>query len=514
MSRMNERASRLATATMARFAFLFAWCALVTWLMGTIKVYYIFGWIAAVVLSLLARRRPRAALLVPILYIFARGAIFTIHPGWGTANASLLIPSLLAVPLIVYLTPARELGRFGRIVLKLCVAVLSLNLTFFAAEQIMKQITPRDPYQLAPMEGSPGAGLYKPDLLLLRRQRPNFRGRFIHPEYHGEIYQTNADGYRGAPWPNPMPDGETRILFLGDSLTAGLGLEDDETIPAVTEKILQKNSSGAAARALNTGVSSYGPRQYEFLLKELYPRTTPSIVCIMFYDGNDVDDCRVQFLVSRDNGVNQKLLPSERQAADVVTNTDADSYISALRPPNLWERRHWVNVSVVCRLLDARLGPVFVKLGLAGPMAVYNYPLLAEMRRDPSAVTRENYELATEAIRNIHAFCKEKGIQPIFVRLPAKIQTEPAQFEAVLADHSLKAGDYDRTMPGARMLALCESLQMPSIDFLKVFETRERTGNSFFYDEGHPNREGARRIAQMIAEFILSNNLIPASRPK
>jgi acyl-CoA thioesterase I len=56
-----------------------------------------------------------------------------------------------------------------------------------------------------------------------------------------------------APAPAPQQAGLPLVVFLGDSLTAGLGLEESQAYPALIEKRLREE--GTPIRVLNAGVS-------------------------------------------------------------------------------------------------------------------------------------------------------------------------------------------------------------------------------------------------------------------
>lgn len=58
---------------------------------------------------------------------------------------------------------------------------------------------------------------------------------------------------RPKPAPAPVQDPTPLVVFLGDSLTAGLGLDEGEAYPAVVERELRKE--GEKVRVLNAGVS-------------------------------------------------------------------------------------------------------------------------------------------------------------------------------------------------------------------------------------------------------------------
>src|SRR5690606_22459396 len=85
------------------------------------------------------------------------------------------------------------------------------------------------------------------------------------------------------PAATPTPAGEMLILAIGDSLTEGLGVTDEETYPAQLETALQ--DAGYAVRVVNAGVSgetSSGTLQrIDWLMQQ-----QPDIV-ILAIGGND-----------------------------------------------------------------------------------------------------------------------------------------------------------------------------------------------------------------------------------
>lgn len=65
--------------------------------------------------------------------------------------------------------------------------------------------------------------------------------------------QALASRPKPVPAPVPVADAAPLVVFLGDSLTAGLGLNEDEAYPARVERELEKE--GRDVRILNAGVS-------------------------------------------------------------------------------------------------------------------------------------------------------------------------------------------------------------------------------------------------------------------
>lgn len=70
--------------------------------------------------------------------------------------------------------------------------------------------------------------------------------------------------------PAPTPDGRVRVLFVGTSLTAGLGIDPDSSYPALIQQMA--DSGGLAVQVVNAGLSgetSAGAlRRVDWLLRD------------------------------------------------------------------------------------------------------------------------------------------------------------------------------------------------------------------------------------------------------
>ena len=81
-----------------------------------------------------------------------------------------------------------------------------------------------------------------------------------------ETSRTNALGLRGAAL-GPKTPGTRRILAIGDSFTYGHGVQDDETYPAVVERVLRRRGYGV--EVVNAGVPGYSTDQaYTWMLRD------------------------------------------------------------------------------------------------------------------------------------------------------------------------------------------------------------------------------------------------------
>lgn len=116
------------------------------------------------------------------------------------------------------------------------------------------------------------------------RLQPGLDGRF-----HNANYNVNSLGFRGSDILIPKPTNERRILWLGDSAVFGIGVDNDNTIPAVVESLA--NSSGTdlpRISVLNMGVPSYNSEQELIQFETLGLRLEPDAVLLLF-SPNDIE---------------------------------------------------------------------------------------------------------------------------------------------------------------------------------------------------------------------------------
>jgi hypothetical protein len=74
------------------------------------------------------------------------------------------------------------------------------------------------------------------------------------------IHDVNGLGYRGPERPRDKAPGWNRILFVGDSVTYGQGVESNEALPSALERILRQR--GRLVEVLNFGVPGYNLEEY------------------------------------------------------------------------------------------------------------------------------------------------------------------------------------------------------------------------------------------------------------
>jgi lysophospholipase L1-like esterase len=112
------------------------------------------------------------------------------------------------------------------------------------------------------------------------------------PEPGGEPVpvRINAHGQRGADYPLEKPAGELRIVGLGDSLTFGKGVRDDETYLARLHEICaERADDGRTFRVVNAAFNGYATFHYRQWARARMERFDPDVLLVGLFVGNDME---------------------------------------------------------------------------------------------------------------------------------------------------------------------------------------------------------------------------------
>jgi lysophospholipase L1-like esterase len=111
------------------------------------------------------------------------------------------------------------------------------------------------------------------------------------PSEPGGHVRTNSRGLRGEEIPYKRTPGRKRILVLGDSVTFGYGLEEENSYPSLLGERL-----AGGAEVLNAGVVGYGLDQQHLWFKREGVRYRPDVVVVGFSAGDIYDStCSLRF---------------------------------------------------------------------------------------------------------------------------------------------------------------------------------------------------------------------------
>ncbi|MEN8158693.1 MAG: SGNH/GDSL hydrolase family protein [Myxococcota bacterium] len=96
-------------------------------------------------------------------------------------------------------------------------------------------------------------------------------------------YRINQLGFRGREATLEKPDGQLRVVGLGDSFTFGVGVRLDDTFLAVLETRLREAGGPHPVEVMNLGVMGSDTSHQVNLLRHLGLRLAPDLVVLCFF---------------------------------------------------------------------------------------------------------------------------------------------------------------------------------------------------------------------------------------
>lgn len=106
----------------------------------------------------------------------------------------------------------------------------------------------------------------------------------------GVMVHTNPDGLRTRWTRESFRTQRERIVVMGDSFTFGLGVEDDESVPANLQAVLRERLGREDVAVLNAGVISYSPFIQREAFREVVRHYAPTLTILMLDLGDVGDD--------------------------------------------------------------------------------------------------------------------------------------------------------------------------------------------------------------------------------
>jgi len=108
------------------------------------------------------------------------------------------------------------------------------------------------------------------------RHRPN-----AHATLMGEDIRTNAYGFRGPEIADEAAPGVARIAFVGDSITLGWGVAEQDTFSSQVVGALR--AQGRKVDGYNLGVGNYNTQQELALFRDIGVKVKPDIIVLLYF---------------------------------------------------------------------------------------------------------------------------------------------------------------------------------------------------------------------------------------
>jgi lysophospholipase L1-like esterase len=317
------------------------------------------------------------------------------------------------------------------------------------------------------------------------RHSPNSEVVVVHPATRETptLYKTNSLGYRNREI--GAKQGE-RILFLGDSITLGLALNEQYTFVRLVEDLAR--TDGLGWETINAGVDGLGTNGELAVLNETGLSVSPDVVVLGFYLNDFLESpgiylTRLPGLLDRSilahqlvNFVSRYLYlsPSEREALDSPP---------MLKPPDeiyAWQHEFRTNSTVLPRN----------QLADRATMTL-NEEVLRNFEDWGGAFSPHVWGRLEGLLAEFARLAREHRFRFVILAFPVRQQVESAPLF-----------DY----PQRRLRAISHTLGVPLLDLLPVFraqyEKSKVTGPPMFFDQCHPTPYGSEIVARAVYKFL------------
>lgn len=354
------------------------------------------------------------------------------------------------------------------------------------------------------------------DPLLGWRKKADTEGRHITPEY-SVVERMNSRGLRGPEYPYDKPQGEYRILVLGDSFAEGYTVEFDELFSEVLERQLN-GASKTRFEVINAGTGGYSTDQELLFFQTEGKKYQPGLVVLAFH----LNDVLYNGLPYCSRGCKPvfKLVDGELRLTNVPTTTPdaiADSRRRARPRGVIHGTRHWLatHSHLYCSARErikstAPLHRLAQKLKLTAPALnraasdgivlpmvwrVFEKPYCAQIRRAWDITEALIVKLRDEAIA--------VDSRLLVCNAPARMRVYEDEWESVKRKYGLSGDAWDRDRAGRELAAICRRHGIDFLDPIGPLRRRADGPRLYFEVDGHWNALGHRLVGEHLAERVL-----------
>ncbi|MBI3725577.1 SGNH/GDSL hydrolase family protein [bacterium] len=330
---------------------------------------------------------------------------------------------------------------------------------------------------------------YEHDEWGTRRPSPGFRSE------DGRV-AINSLGFRDSEdFQEKKPEGETRVLFLGDSFLYAARLDERDVLPKQSERLLAART-GRRVRAINSGCPAYGTNHEREILEHHGLALSPDLVVLCFFVGNDVTDVLTTAGVWADEG---HVLHLEKR--------EDSRWKRALACSKLYQRIS--ATELYQRLAHRKLAETArVRSGFV-PLAQQMYEAVEATRLEQwqrGASDRppldEGWRAIEENLRGIVETSRRARAPLVVLVIPDEIQVDASLRTRIVEALKLDLADYDLEQPQRKVAELCRALDVPCVDVLDAFRERARSERVYLELDTHWNARGHELAAGLLEPVL------------
>jgi lysophospholipase L1-like esterase len=292
------------------------------------------------------------------------------------------------------------------------------------------------------------------------------------------LITVNAQGFRGSDVAVPKPSGRFRIVVIGDSVTMGWGVADDETFSVRLEQQLHQQFPNRDIDVVNLGIGGYDTRQEVTLLERNLAALEPDLVLVGFYS-NDVPD-GLEDARGTSGGGTRVLAANPSRGQVMHMNTTSTS---------------WWNRQLRRSRLAYTVGRTVNRVLHRGEWGMSRFAMeLDVLQGKDSPDIAEAWQVVGRQFDRLHELSQAHGFAVSIIMLPCKEQV---------------TGEFSQARYQSRIRELAEPLGFGVIDPLPALAGFADKRALFIpYDRNHPSAVGHQLIADAVLNDLVQSRAL------
>jgi hypothetical protein len=396
--------------------------------------------------------------------------------------------------------PSKVLSYLGLIIFGIVLALIMLEVGM----RILYPITPFDK-------------VYMSDPILHHRLIPNTQAWYSSVGEFRVHFRVNSHGLVGDEIPYEKPEGEYRILIMGDSFMQARQVAENESTASQLEAYLNEQGNLPPVKVINAGTDLYGTANETLFLEQEGLRYDPDLVILVFLITNDVADnlsyAGVDWQKEGDltaSDLSDVILREEAEA-EADKEESGRSVFGILSGAMSWATGHSLAAKYGIGWL--RHNPAFYKL--LGPAVAGSSVQIEHQIYSPQPIPEIEtaWDTTDQILQRYARIGSEHDVPVMVVIWPDAGEYNPEWWERRVTVYTAMEG-YDRFLAESRLTDILEERSIPYMSLEPTFEeTWKASGSEVsmnFERDGHPTAFTHHLAAETIGSYLLAEGLIPS----
>jgi hypothetical protein len=297
--------------------------------------------------------------------------------------------------------------------------------------------------------------------------------------------KTNSQGFNDIDHEKGTSKNDVRIAVISDSFVFGAVPRKANFVPVI-EGLAERAS--ANIEVWNMGIPAAGPENYLHLIKQDAVSTKATLVCVVFFIGNDITQSHPDFKIRIFFGAPREILRSP--------------YLVRFSPDYFYVYRLFRAGTRLLLHYLARLSQ-----GESGTFARETY-LSIEYQRSAiykvmqDSEVAESYSSANEILKQMALEAAENKMGFVVVLAPDEVQVNPLLRQQLIQRYGLDPREYDFGQPQKLLMEYLRSRGIKAFDLLPDFSRAGKTKVLYLSHDSHWNEQGNKLAAQEIWLYL------------